>query len=527
MNWYLVCCAPKKTASITSFPCHIGRDLKGRGTVKLEAPSIAQAQFTLTSSFGRIYYINDSPTSPARVDGRVVPTKVRLTEGIHIIQVGNILIGVGTNYKQLWQVVFTRQIEPYVSRPPKPSPFVWLNKKRTWLIGGIIAAVLCIAVGWMLLTHKSSDDVGFNTAKSRIVLVHTKEGKGTGFLIKMNGKKYVLTNEHVIRSVNLPDMELLDGTKLELGALSVADDRDLARFEVNYDGDCFELEDALPNNEDKIWIYGNSLGDDVITTITGRVTGVGSKFVKVDAEFVPGNSGCPILNEKGKVIAVASYLRQERPNWATKNTQFESVVRRFGVREAQINWIPMDKNKYVQECNQFHQFKTYYNFFYPYLAIDMCPDKTLRLKYMDFFRNNFAPGNVGDKFHEILMSLSRSYNGYNEFKEKLTFAATKLTPEEAEVAFQEIVNELEDVKDISYEFIANREEALNLAQDFLLASDWENPLILKGYCYNGETDMDSVIGYRAIIEVLHGLNKQREKEFQKAFQNFEKNAHLD
>ena len=56
---------------------------------------------------------------------------------------------------------------------------------------------------------------------------------------------------------------------------------------------------------DKITVHGNSGGGGVVTRIQGKVLGVGPNLVEVDAEFVQGNSGCPILSDSLEVVGVA------------------------------------------------------------------------------------------------------------------------------------------------------------------------------------------------------------------------------
>ena len=385
----------------------------------------------------------------------------------------------------------------------------------------------------------------FETVKRRVVLVHTKEGaSGTGFLVKMNDKKYVLTNDHVIRSKSAPDMVLVDGTKIELGKLSIARDRDLARFEVSYDGDYFELSDKLPNNNDEIWVYGNSMGDDVITSLRGFVTGVGSRVIKVNAEIVGGNSGCPILVMDGKVVAVAAYLLNgdNGNDWRTKDTSFDNV-RRFGIRVANVDWVNVDSRKYENECAKLELVGVFWDYLWPYLVCqDVSEEKynTLKLEQKDVDRKNFGSDDVG--FHEMLMDLSKSYAGqggsWRKWQNLLrdrdalikrlneAIAAGDLTRENGEKALEEFDNKKkieatwENVKAKHREFNAKRKEALIMAKEFLTGIDWQDSLMKHGY--SADDKRRSVDWYLEGIQYFLDQNAQQLKDLNKALKKLEK-----
>ena len=44
----------------------------------------------------------------------------------------------------------------------------------------------------------------FKDIKDRIAIIESKEGSGTGFLLEMEGKTYLVSNEHVLRSSSAP-----------------------------------------------------------------------------------------------------------------------------------------------------------------------------------------------------------------------------------------------------------------------------------------------------------------------------------
>ena len=384
----------------------------------------------------------------------------------------------------------------------------------------------------------------FNSIKKSVVIVRTREGgSGTAFLVKMDGRKYILTNDHVIRSKFTPEMVLVDGTKLKPGNLSISSDRDLARFEIDHDGAFLELSEELPNNNDEIWVYGNSMGDGVITTLRGFVTGVGSKVVKINAEIVNGNSGSPILAKDGKVVAVASYLRNgdNGKDWTTKGTAFDSV-RRFGIRANNIEWVAVDRQKYGQDCRRLELMEVYWEYLRPYLICQNVTDeqyKTLKLEHKDVDKRHFGTDDAG--FHEMLMELSKSYSGQggswrkwqalvrerdalikrlNEAvkSNELTFENAKNALEEFDKR-KEIGAVWENVKIKHRDFNAKRREALIMARDFLSNDTWADPLMKRGY--SSDDKFESADWYLEAIQFFMDQNAQALKDLNKALKNLE------
>jgi hypothetical protein len=79
----------------------------------------------------------------------------------------------------------------------------------------------------------------------------------------------------------------------------------------------------------------------VIKPFVGKLVGLGPNLVEVSAEFVPGNSGSPIVHLKsGKVIGVATYLTVREMDSLTGRRI--PKVRRFGFRlESVKQWQPV------------------------------------------------------------------------------------------------------------------------------------------------------------------------------------------
>lgn len=116
MDWYFVCLAPQKAVKISAFPFNVGRNPLGVSSVKIEDPSMSRAQFSLTKMLGQVYYVNKSKENPGLVDGQSVTGNLRLTEGVHVIQVGSTTMGVGTDCDAVSTAVAAQTVEHYMAR---------------------------------------------------------------------------------------------------------------------------------------------------------------------------------------------------------------------------------------------------------------------------------------------------------------------------------------------------------------------------------------------------------------------------
>ena len=118
------------------------------------------------------------------------------------------------------------------------------------------------------------------------MLVRTDKGVGSGFLLRQEGKKYLVTNLHVIKDATRVAAYFYGGAQLSLGQLFIDAENDLARFEVETDKHGFAPCDGEPTIGDEIFIYGDSQGAGVLTEIKGHIIGVGPLDLEIDAPIV-------------------------------------------------------------------------------------------------------------------------------------------------------------------------------------------------------------------------------------------------
>ena len=178
----------------------------------------------------------------------------------------------------------------------------------------------------------------YNEVKSSVVVINTlslatqgtsdnielvtEEALGSGVLISSDG--LIWTASHVVQAAEAVKVEFLDGDVYEAEVLSTNPQADIALIMIK---DKFELKNkkvAEIGNSDKVMI-----GEDVFVLgaphgfkqslskgiLSGRYSPlnlsndfVRIEFLQTDAAVNPGNSGGPMFNMKGEVVAIASSI---------------------------------------------------------------------------------------------------------------------------------------------------------------------------------------------------------------------------
>jgi len=135
---------------------------------------------------------------------------------------------------------------------------------------------------------------------------------GSGFVVSKDGK--IVTNLHVIRDMKTASVQLANGETFDsVSVLAVDERRDLAIVKVaGFDLPVLALgnSDALTVGE-LLVIVGSPRGLEGTVTAgilsSVRDSGEGFKVLQTDAAVNPGNSGGPLLNNKGQPIGVVSF----------------------------------------------------------------------------------------------------------------------------------------------------------------------------------------------------------------------------
>ncbi len=141
---------------------------------------------------------------------------------------------------------------------------------------------------------------------------HRVPSLGTGFVISPDG--YIVTNDHVVQSVDKITVKLDDGTELPAEIVGRDPKTDVALIKVDPKEPLF----ALPLGDSEVvrpgeWVVaiGNPFG--LEHTVTAGIVsakhrdidqGAYDDYIQTDAAINPGNSGGPLLNLSGEVIGI-------------------------------------------------------------------------------------------------------------------------------------------------------------------------------------------------------------------------------
>ena len=228
----------------------------------------------------------------------------------------------------------------------------------------------------------------------------SKEWKtsGTGFLCEMDGKKYLVTNCHVIDHNIFMQVFFQDGRTYKLpdsAMVEIAANRDLARFDlINIkemvtvkEGEYLSLalDQDVPDIGDEIEFYGNADGKDVITVTAGKILAVGLEAVEIDAKIQGGNSGSPLVRVKdGKVIGVTTFSTFNKSNDLSKvGTRYDPNVtrtREFAVRFTAVRWAPPVRyGEFVRDAKRRKEIKLFLGLLegFCFGNMEFCLDKDL------------------------------------------------------------------------------------------------------------------------------------------------------
>ena len=212
-------------------------------------------------------------------------------------------------------------------------------------------AVLVVALFWANNQTLAADDGPFEKVRPSLVTIRTPDGVGSGFIAVMDNERWLITNEHVLGGQTNVIVKSLDGTVINVSdRVDVSIAQDLVRFRVSDNLQGLVFRESRARMSEKIWVYGDSDGEGVVTSLPGVVLGVGGTKIEISAEFVTGNSGSPVVDQEGNVIGVATYVQKSKEEWFREDTRF-SKVRRFAVTINHDGWERVSFIDYIKDVD--------------------------------------------------------------------------------------------------------------------------------------------------------------------------------
>lgn len=156
----------------------------------------------------------------------------------------------------------------------------------------------------------------YDKANPAVVMIRGNNGWGSGFIISANG--YIVTNAHVVAGEPAVVTVMMADGKTEMPADVVGfaqDGLDLALIKINRPE---KFPTLAPGNSksirvgDNVYAIGTPLAEVNQNTFTaGMVSGIreDSRWIQHNAAINRGNSGGPLLNDKGEVIGVNTKIK--------------------------------------------------------------------------------------------------------------------------------------------------------------------------------------------------------------------------
>jgi len=149
-----------------------------------------------------------------------------------------------------------------------------------------------------------------------VVVIDIPSGGGSGFVV--NKKGYVVTNYHVIADQRDIIIKTKEGKKFFADLIEVAKYKDLALLRINTrEVPCLRIGNTKKiSSGDTVYALGSpgGLEQSVTKGVVSAIRLLDAPYnpltkieiIQTDAALNPGNSGGPLVNEKGEVIAVNS-----------------------------------------------------------------------------------------------------------------------------------------------------------------------------------------------------------------------------
>jgi S1-C subfamily serine protease len=148
------------------------------------------------------------------------------------------------------------------------------------------------------------------TVRSNVVVVYAGGGHGSGFVIDDDG--HLLTNEHVVRAAERVTVRFESGGEATATVLAVDARRDVALLRVDRGGTGgLPIRFDAPAIGAEVYAVGAPLDPSYSATVSRGIVSAlrtidGETWIQSDVNVQPGNSGGPLLDDRGNIIGITS-----------------------------------------------------------------------------------------------------------------------------------------------------------------------------------------------------------------------------
>ncbi|WP_078380448.1 S1C family serine protease [Sutcliffiella halmapala] len=164
------------------------------------------------------------------------------------------------------------------------------------------------SIQFLLKSNQLSNDKDIQEWKKAVVSINGNNKKGTGFNIDPSGT--LITNYHVIEGMDPIVVTFPDGQYFAADVIATSQEYDAAVLKVEGESlPALKIQKADDlETKQHVYIIGNPLAHSFIVNdgeTSGTInSGIPEPALLLDAPVHSGNSGSPVINEHGEVIAV-------------------------------------------------------------------------------------------------------------------------------------------------------------------------------------------------------------------------------
>lgn len=169
-------------------------------------------------------------------------------------------------------------------------------------------------------------------AVKSVVSIKTDVGQGSGFIISEEG--YIVTNAHVLAGANYARALTYENKLVNAEPIGYDPNADLALLKIEGGENYLKLgnSDNLRVGE-KVIAVGNpyglsfSVSEGIVSAIDRKYNNI-EAYIQTDVALNPGNSGGPLINNKGEVVGINNFKvgGAEGLGFALESNYIEQVI---------------------------------------------------------------------------------------------------------------------------------------------------------------------------------------------------------